>query len=160
MRNNSLRTIFDLVSKQFSLSKLSDHGPDHWHRVEEVGLELAKETNADTEIISMFALLHDSRRIYDVIDPEHGKRSAEFVQHLSNSDHIKLDKDRLETLIFACRHHNDRSAHSDNLTVNICWDSDKVDLIRIGVDPKDIVLTTEVGIKYLQNIIHANENKN
>lgn len=153
MLNNSLAPLFDLVSKQFSLSKFSDHGPDHWQRVEKVGLELAKSTPADTEIISLFALLHDSRRIYDLVDLEHGERSAEYIQELFDSGHIKLDKDHLEILIFACKYHNDRSVRSDNLTVNICWDSDKIDLVRVGIDPKDIVLTTEVGIKYLQNKI-------
>ena len=55
------------------------HGLDHWEQVEHNGLLLAKKTGADPTIIKLFALFHDSRRIDDGYDPEHGPRAALFL---------------------------------------------------------------------------------
>ncbi len=59
-----------------------DHG---WLRFLGSGhpkLRLAGETGANVEVVSLFAILHDSRRINEVTDPEHGPRAAEFAAEI------------------------------------------------------------------------------
>src|SRR5271154_4521526 len=60
----------------------SIHGPAHWKRVEQNGLLLATRTGADTTVVRLFALFHDSRRIYEGADDGHGARGAEFAAEL------------------------------------------------------------------------------
>jgi HD superfamily phosphodiesterase len=40
----------------------SIHGPSHWQRVENFGLDIAKSSGADLTVVRLFALLHDSCR--------------------------------------------------------------------------------------------------
>ena len=98
----------------------------------------------------MFALLHDSQRLCEGYDPEHGLRASEYAQKLFDQGLLVLDQPKIELLKLACKNHCDRSAKSNDISVNICWDSDRIDLTRVGVDPKEIELTTQVGIEYLR----------
>lgn len=50
-------------------SKGSIHGPDHWHRVEANGLQLAELTEANIVVVRLFAVFHDSKRQNDNDDP-------------------------------------------------------------------------------------------
>ena len=43
----------------FPLHPMSIHGPRHWGRVLEFGLELAKNTGADEDVVMYFAVFHD-----------------------------------------------------------------------------------------------------
>jgi len=61
--------LWGVVSGQFPLGKDSDHGPEHWKRVEANGLLLAKEMGADVTVVRLFALFHDSRRENEFTDP-------------------------------------------------------------------------------------------
>ena len=56
------------------------HGVAHWARVLENGLRLAAETGARIEVVQLFAVLHDCRRINENWDPDHGPRAAEFAR--------------------------------------------------------------------------------
>ena len=59
------------------------HGELHWRTVGANGLWLAEPLDgADSLVIFLFALLHDSMRINDFIDPEHGPRAAAFAGEL------------------------------------------------------------------------------
>lgn len=68
------------------------HGLSHWLRVERNGLYLAKRERADSAIISLFALFHDSRRINDATDPEHGARGARLAEELFAEGLLPLRK--------------------------------------------------------------------
>lgn len=150
MTSKYLLRLSKQVKSQFLLSANSDHGIDHWTRVEKVGLLLSKQAKADDEIIRLFALLHDSQRLCEGYDPEHGLRASEYAQRLFEQGLLVLEEPRLKLLKFACKYHNDRSVNSDDISVNICWDSDRIDLVRVGVDSKDIRLITQAGKDYLQ----------
>jgi uncharacterized protein len=53
------------------------HGAGHWARVLENGLRLSAATHGvRADVVSSFAVLHDSCRHNDLHDPEHGKRAA------------------------------------------------------------------------------------
>lgn len=76
------------------------HGVEHWLAVEAAGVEIASELEADTEIASIFGLLHDARRQSSDTDPEHGARAAELAVEL-NGKHYKLPNNRLNKLVDA-----------------------------------------------------------
>ena len=52
-----------------------DHGVGHWDRVAQFGKMLYQE-GADMDVILAFAYLHDSERINNSFDDEHGFRAS------------------------------------------------------------------------------------
>ncbi len=117
------------------------HGVAHWARVLENGLRLAAETGADVAVVSLFAVLHDSRRKNEGHDPDHGPRAARFAEKLRGkvSD---LDDRAFGLLIQACEGHTHDPTHPD-VTVRTCYDADRLDLGRVGMVPDPERLCTE-----------------
>ena len=123
----------DFIAKQFQLDPLGIHGIEHWLRVLVTGRQIAKRINANVKVIELFALLHDSRRWNNMDDPLHGQRAAEFCEILNNR-WFKADDADIRLLRTACRYHSTGNLHP-NVTVQACWDADRLDLGRIGVRP-------------------------
>ncbi len=69
------------------------HGIGHWARVLENGLRLAEAAGANPEFVSLFAIFHDSQRLNDDHDPEHGLRGAEFAALLRGVEYELKEKD-------------------------------------------------------------------
>ncbi len=137
------RDLMSLIQRGFALDLEGIHGIHHWARVCENGLRLAKETGADPELTELFAYLHDSQRLTEGWDLEHGRRAAAFAQSLQGS-YLSLCEERLELLTYACIHHSDGLMDAD-VTVQACWDSDRLDLGRIGIQPDPQRLCTPVA---------------
>jgi len=78
----NISLILHAVLEEYTLPWDGDHGVAHWARVLENGLRLAGETGANIEVVSLFAILHDSRRVNQASDPNHGPRAAEFASSL------------------------------------------------------------------------------
>ncbi|HRH44082.1 MAG TPA: hypothetical protein PKY82_20795, partial [Pyrinomonadaceae bacterium] len=55
-----------------------------------------------------------------------------------------LDKKDLDLLTFACTHHNAGILEGD-ITVQTCWDADRLDLGRIGIRPNPQYLCTKTA---------------
>lgn len=127
------KVTIDLVRSEFALPLDGIHGESHWARVYENGLRLAAQTGADQEVVALFAFLHDVRREHDGWDREHGRRAAEFVRSLDGSL-LGLPPDGLELLVYACACHSDGLTEA-HVTVQTCWDADRLDLGRIGIRP-------------------------
>ena len=77
----------DIPSKLRSLlmceSKLYEsaiHGLKHWRQVHKNGLYLCQFCDADVEIVTYFAYLHDCMRKNEWGDPKHGRRGAEYAE--------------------------------------------------------------------------------
>lgn len=121
----------------------SIHGPKHWARVCRNALFCARGTAADTEIIRLFALLHDWKRENDLWDPQHGERAAASVEELQGS-FFQLSVERLRRLKDACTGHAHGQIHADP-TIAACWDGDRLDLLRVGQEPCDVFMSTFVG---------------
>ena len=51
----------------------------------------------------------------------------------------------VERLRFACKHHTHR-IHHDDLTVAACWDADRLELGRVGIDPEPSYFNTVTAI--------------
>lgn len=134
------RILVDDILANFRLPQSSVHGPAHWARVRLNGLLIARESGADLKVVELFAFLHDSQRIDDGADPEHGPRAAEYA--LSKHGVLfDLKPRQLKALVAACRGHT-RERLSDSVTVQTCWDADRLDLFRVGIRPDRYYLGT------------------
>jgi len=139
----NLKPVLQAILEAYSLPLGGDHGVAHWARVLENGLRLAEETGANVEVVSLFALLHDSRRIHEVTDPEHGPRAATFADGLRGNV-FDLDDHEFRLLFRACEGHTHERTHPD-ITIQTCWDSDRLDLGRVGIMPYPSRLCTEIA---------------
>ena len=116
------------------------HGKDHWLCVLHNGRELVAQTGA-MRVVELFALLHDSQREHEGEDPDHGHRAADYARSLQGV-WFDLSSDELELLVYACRYQSDGFTEAD-LTVQVCWDADRLDLGRVGVRPDPRYLCTD-----------------
>jgi uncharacterized protein len=135
--------ILQAVLEDYALPWGGDHGVAHWARVLENGLRLAGETGANVEIVRLFALLHDSRRVNENFDPDHGPRAAEFARTLRGRL-FDLPDHEFGLLHRACAGHTHERTDPD-VTVQTCWDADRLDLGRVGITPHPSRLCTEVA---------------
>jgi len=131
--------LMEMIQRQFALEPESIHGVSHWQRVLENGLRLGI-TGARVEVVRWFALLHDSQRLTDRRDPLHGKRASEYAQSLRGT-WIDLTEMDFGLLAFACEHHTAGLTEGD-ITVQTCWDADRLDLFRVGIEPDPARLCT------------------
>jgi uncharacterized protein len=131
------------IREQFQLNWNGTHGIAHFMRVRENGLALCAKNGARPHIVELFAFLHDSRRLNENADPDHGKRAAEFAFSLRKSL-LNLDDSELSLLITACEFHTSGFPCSD-ITILTCWDSDRLDLGRVGIMPAPSRLCTEAA---------------
>ncbi len=132
-----------VVKDEFALGERSIHGEGHWERVRANGLRLAEVTGADVRVVEYFAFLHDSKRENDSWDPGHGGRSAMFGTTVWGSL-IHLDDAEFWLLYEACRDHTEGLTEAD-VTVQTCWDADRLDLGRAGIKPKPSRLCTDAA---------------
>lgn len=138
-----LETVLTQVYTHATHMKSSLHGESHWLHVTQVGHELAEQTpDCDLAVIFLFGLLHDSKRVSDGRDPEHGERASKFACQLHQQDCLPLDNGQLDMLMFAC-HEHDNGKTSDDPTIGICWDADRLNLWRVGHVPKPKFMSTE-----------------
>lgn len=139
MHNYSL--ILKEILRSYALPVHGYHGVVHWARVLENGLRVAESNGADIEIVTLFALFHDSRRINEHRDHGHGKRGGDFARSLRASL-VHLDDTRFDLLYAACELHTDGHTTGDP-TLLACWDADRLDLGRVGITPKAHLLCTD-----------------
>jgi len=135
--------IHDFVYEQRSIGEYSVHEPEHWAQVEFNGLLLAKMNGADADVVRLFALFHDSRRINDSYDKMHGPRGAELARKV-RTELLPIDDEKFSMLYLACMAHTvaDRTSV---VTVDTCFDADRLDLVRIGVMPDPARMATPEG---------------
>jgi uncharacterized protein len=123
------------------------HGVVHWARVLENGQRLAAMTGAKIEVVTLFALFHDSRRVNEFTDFGHGYRGAKYARSLRGTL-IHLDDADFELLFEACRLHTDGLTEGD-ITLQACWDADRLDLGRVGTTPEPALLCTDAARELL-----------
>jgi uncharacterized protein len=132
--------LLETLKKHYQLDWYGLHGYNHWLRVRENGLRLAKLNGANSKIIELFAFTHDNQRLSDSVDPKHGPRASLFIRnHLV--DRLDLTKIEFDILCEACKTHTGGLRHKD-LTVRTCWDADRLDLMRAGITPNPLLLNT------------------
>ena len=122
------------------------HGPAHWLRVLANGRALAALTpDADAEVVGLFALLHDSRRVNEHRDPQHGERAADFVRQLASQGLLPIEGRRITVLAAACARH-ELGEVTNHPTIGCCWDADRLELSRLHRRPKPELLSTKAAL--------------
>ncbi len=121
------------------------HGLSHWQKVEKFGLMIADNNGADKKIISLFAYLHDARREHDFDDINHGRRAAQLLDELIDAGLVELNNLQYEQLRIALSCHNLDNASSKDITIQTCWDADRLDLWRDGIIPNPAFMFTDFG---------------
>jgi uncharacterized protein len=144
-----MQNIFPVLIKeilsQYSLHPAGTHGISHWARVALYGRHICSHTGVDPKITDYFALFHDSRRRNESIDPGHGKRGAALATEL-NKKYAFLSESEMQLLTEACKWHTHGRTDAD-IAIQACWDADRLDLPRVGTEPRPKFLCTEIAIK-------------
>lgn len=132
-----------VVRPQFRLHLAGGiHGLPHWSRVWFRGRALAAAADVDPAVLAWFAFLHDSQRRNDGHDPPHGRRAADFAVQLRRDGVItELEPPSFERLCEAMRLHSDGHTEADP-ALQACWDADRLDLGRVGIQPHPARLCT------------------
>ena len=138
------------IAPQYKLNPSGAHGLSHWARVLENGMRLAEIEGGDTTVISLFAIFHDACRHNQARDPGHGQRGAVLAGELLQG-YTGVSQEQLRLLQFACRDHTDGETEAE-LSVQICWDSDRLDLLRVHIKPTpDRLCTKEAKSDEIRN---------
>lgn len=143
MNNSSILNseLLETVQAQIRIDWHGHHGIRHWSRVYEIGMRLVQQTGANPKVIQLFALFHDARRFNEHSDPQHGPRGAELAQRLRNTLLPELNDLEFDQLHQACSLHTSAATHHD-ITVQTCFDADRLDLGRVGKVPDPQFLCT------------------
>jgi uncharacterized protein len=136
----NLDELLAAIKTEYALDWEGIHGISHWRRVCENGLRLAEWTGAQTAVVESFAYLHDAKRVNDGRDPGHGRRGAALARSFQGTL-LDLTDEQLELLAYACAFHTDGLTEAE-VTVQTCWDADRLDLGRVGKRPRSERLCT------------------
>ena len=139
--------ILQEILRDYALPWRGDHGVVHWARVLENGLRVAEANGGDAEVVRLFALFHDSRRVNEDVDHGHGMRGGDLARAWRGSL-VHLDDARFALLYDACALHTDGHTTGDP-TLLACWDADRLDLGRVGIVPKPNLLCTDMARELL-----------
>jgi len=122
-----------VATSEFGLTRSSIHGPAHWSRVAVNGLVVGRRSGADLTVVLMFAWLHDCRRTDDGADVDHGERAAALIRECHEAGTFVLTRTQLDLLLASVLHHSE-GGRVANRTVGTCWDADRLDLARPGIE--------------------------
>jgi uncharacterized protein len=123
------------------------HGVAHWSRVWFHGRRIARSLDVNPAILAWFAFLHDSQRHNDHRDPFHGHRAADFAVSLRRERMlVELNPTEFEHLCEAMRLHSDGHTEGE-AAIRACWDADRLDLARVGIEPEPTRLCTSQARK-------------
>lgn len=126
--------LVDYIQQTYTLRWNGIHGFEHWVRVHENGIRLAQLNGANQTVVGLFAFTHDMARLSDGLDLEHGPRAAERIIAELQGRFIYLTPEELHLLTQAVKLHT-RGLTEADITVQTCWDADRLDLWRAGIRP-------------------------
>lgn len=136
--------IADAIRDQYLLDMDGIHGLRHWIRVWNIGEELSRSTGANMDVVRYFAFLHDVCRNDEGVDLFHGVRSAKLIKAVLQPEYLHLPEKEFHLLEFAVQRHTFGMRVAD-VTVMTCWDSDRLDLGRVGIVPHPGRLCTDAA---------------
>ncbi len=150
--NDSIFQWEDLRS--FSMSRWPEylgttHGVEHWDRVAKFGRMLYQE-GADMDVILAFAYLHDAERMNNGRDINHGQRASGLIDAIRHTQLEALSDEQIAKLKRACELHIIQHRTGD-ITIDICFDADRMDLPRVGIIPYPQRMATKQGAELVAN---------
>jgi uncharacterized protein len=143
--------LIQFVGKVFQCDWQGLHGIQHWTRVAKHGKTIGKLhglSKSDLLIVELFSYLHDSCRQSEGIDRDHGQRAAVMALDLNGLCYDLNDCD-LERLCDAIAGHSFGGISKD-VTIQTCWDADRLDLGRVGIVPSDKYLS-KLGAQFINS---------
>lgn len=96
------------------------------------------------DVINAFAYLHDVERYDNGRDLQHGERAARVIDSIRHDLLGALSDTQIEKLKRACKQHTTTTKTGD-VTIDICFDADRLDLYRVGIKPDPDRMATEAG---------------
>lgn len=136
--------LLEVIKNQLKISWNGKHGVGHWLRVFRIGMKLSPLSGADPEVVRYFSVFHDAGRLNEHQDPQHGPRGAKLAEQLRFTHLVSLSDKQFNLLSVACSLHTVAQSH-ENITVQTCFDSDRLDLGRVGEMPDPDLLCTEAA---------------
>jgi uncharacterized protein len=146
-----------VLHESYTLNVLQSrlHGLDHWFRVWKNSQMLSgRESSVDLEVVGLFALFHDSMRMNDHNDLDHGLRGYRLWERFNQIQDVKqfLSPTQQELLFETCTEHS-KGYRSTNPTIGVCWDADRLDIHRMGIWPDARFMSTQAAISLIINRI-------
>lgn len=132
------------------------HGLSHWERVKRNGILLSLSIHngrlcfregINMKVVCYFAYLHDKCRLNDYADLQHGERAADMLYTVRDSLLKDLNDEEFSLLEQACRLHTTTHKTGD-LTIDTCFDADRLDLERVGIALDYRKMATDYGAYY------------
>ena len=130
------------------------HGVEHWDRVARFGRMLHQE-GVDMDVVLAFAYLHDSERKDNAEDIEHGKRASLLIDRIRETELRALNDEQIAKLKRACEFHTIEH-RTDDLTIDTCFDADRMDLLRVGIMPDPKRMATKRGADLVADPYYEN----
>jgi len=130
------------IKEQYRLNWYGMHGILHWHRVFINGIRLATQDGVNSRVVQLFSVFHDACRRNENRDRNHGKRGSELARKLRK--YCPLDDAEFDLLTIACELHTEATDH-ENITIQACFDADRLDLGRVGIYPDPNRLCTPMA---------------
>lgn len=136
--------LIDDIRGQFRVNWHGIHGISHWSRVFDIGMTLALYTEANQRVVQLFSIFHDAGRHSEGRDPQHGPRGADLAELYRHTHLCDLTDEEFDLLHAACSGHTYEQTHED-VTVQTCFDADRLDLGRVGTIPDPQLLCTDAA---------------
>ena len=144
----TLPRLQEFINENAPMSKV--HGAVHWMRVARFGDLLTRYQSArygidvDATVVQWFAFLHDCQRKNDGYDTQHGPAAASYIDTIRTEYLHDLSDAQVEKLKQACGLHTLVHRTGDE-TIDTCFDSDRLDLTRVGLTPDPSRMATDAG---------------
>lgn len=119
------------------------HGVYHWDCVAENGRALYVP-GVNLKVVLLFAYLHDAWRTNDDFDLKHGPNAAKGIVVLRDTLLANLNDEEFSLLQTACQKHT-ATTRTGNLTIDTCFDADRLDLWRVNNTPDPKRMATNKG---------------
>lgn len=130
------------IKNHYRLDWFGTHGVIHWSRVHQNGMRLADQDGVNRKVVQLFSIFHDSQRRNENWDENHGGRGAQLALRLRHLCPVTADEFAL--LVAACSLHTSCHDHG-NITIQACFDADRLDLGRVGNIPDPRYLCTPMA---------------
>jgi len=128
------KQIIEELERHFRCEWRGYHGINHWSRVQKNGLLLAEKEKTRKDVVTLFSLFHDSARENEGYDIEHGIRGIHVLDKFKGVYFDIDDKGYYEVKEAIVGHSNGYTTHQ-SIHVKVCWDADRLDLARVGIEP-------------------------
>ena len=96
------------------------------------------------DVVTTFAYLHDSERMNNAKDIDHGLRASKLIDTIRRTRLRYLNDEQIGKLKRACELHTIKHKTGD-ITIDTCFDADRMDLFRVGIKPSPERMATKRG---------------